>query len=566
VTNDAPRPPAFALRPLYRELLTGDVTYHALSADGTLDQALASMSLRQVDVEAWATRFLGQLDRVLTEPFVVAIMRRRSAAPAVERLRAAKHSLANSIARGVAPVSGATDGPGVEACRRAAAAVETRILAGTLREGCALPIAPGVGEPPPAYHGYSAGRSTLPPLPALPPLRALPAPPILAAEGASQARDSVPATLDDAKRWVLRLTCLHEMAAQDVLTLSVAITPSTRSHDDPDLAEALAQYGAVAEQLERQLDQYLRPLTSEPPAVTALLDHAALTFAALCEEVARAWSVHWTPRFLRQAELDPAASCCTFDLRLLRDREGATTGVVLTRRRTLASAEPAASWPTIALCTGGDRFAELTAMVSEGDRREYLLPSAGGDGGRPALRFMWSGLDITAVRWGHIAAVVTRNGELGGEGATTHAEFVLASPEAVLGDIGAPELSWTGDIALVGADFVDALENALTPLVGPSSALSVRVEVHYRYEMVPGMVTEIPVILISRPSNEPGLAVTIADAAEEWRARQQPETGSASWRVSLELSAPDGGALLLSMPNLLFPLATPGELADATSG
>jgi hypothetical protein len=69
VANQASAPRFFALAPLYNHLITRQVDIKFLTDNGTLRDAAISTVFTNVDIESWARRFLGDLDRF----FVVSV-------------------------------------------------------------------------------------------------------------------------------------------------------------------------------------------------------------------------------------------------------------------------------------------------------------------------------------------------------------------------------------------------------------------------------------------------------------------------------------------------------------
>ncbi|MBL8297656.1 MAG: LysM peptidoglycan-binding domain-containing protein [Rhodanobacteraceae bacterium] len=116
-------PRSFALRPLYADLVTrSGIIYAEVKPDGTLRPAEHGRDFQGVDVEVWARRFLGDVDRFLTVPYASGVFADTRARPALARILDAKQKLVGGVAAGLAEIL-VLDDPKAAAGR--AAAVET---------------------------------------------------------------------------------------------------------------------------------------------------------------------------------------------------------------------------------------------------------------------------------------------------------------------------------------------------------------------------------------------------------------------------------------------------------
>jgi LysM repeat protein len=91
----------FALKPLYRDLLSLTVQVQGVNPDGTLATPMPH-DMQGIDVEVWARSFLTDMELFLSAPYATEIL--RSAPAALTTLLDAKWTVAGGIAAGLAPV------------------------------------------------------------------------------------------------------------------------------------------------------------------------------------------------------------------------------------------------------------------------------------------------------------------------------------------------------------------------------------------------------------------------------------------------------------------------------
>jgi LysM repeat protein len=91
----------FALKPLYRDLLSLTAQVQDVNPDGTLATPVRH-DMQGIDVEVWARRFLTDMELFLSAPYATEIL--RSAPAALTTLLDAKWTVAGGIAAGLAPV------------------------------------------------------------------------------------------------------------------------------------------------------------------------------------------------------------------------------------------------------------------------------------------------------------------------------------------------------------------------------------------------------------------------------------------------------------------------------
>lgn len=97
-------PRVFAQRPLYQAAVTLAVEIHSLLENGALSPGASTVSFSAADVEAWARRFLADVDLFLSPPCVDGVYRNEAARQTLDTVLAAKAVLAGSIADGLTPV------------------------------------------------------------------------------------------------------------------------------------------------------------------------------------------------------------------------------------------------------------------------------------------------------------------------------------------------------------------------------------------------------------------------------------------------------------------------------
>jgi LysM repeat protein len=91
----------FALKPLYRDLVSVTAEVRQVKPDGTLGDPVQH-NMQGIDVEVWARRFLTDMELFLSAPY--ATQMQRSAPAELTRLLDAKWTCARGIAGGLAPV------------------------------------------------------------------------------------------------------------------------------------------------------------------------------------------------------------------------------------------------------------------------------------------------------------------------------------------------------------------------------------------------------------------------------------------------------------------------------
>lgn len=124
--NGAAQPRFFALKPLYKYLVTRTVSVAPLQEDGTLGVS-EEISFQSIDAEVWARRFVEDLDLFLSGSYTVAVYDKPNIRNQLKTILDAKSRLIPLIAAGLDTVLAITDSGKAEGLNSAATALEQQL-------------------------------------------------------------------------------------------------------------------------------------------------------------------------------------------------------------------------------------------------------------------------------------------------------------------------------------------------------------------------------------------------------------------------------------------------------
>lgn len=525
--NQAPMPKFFALAPLYRQRATRHVDIKFLRDDGTLSDAAVSTVFTSIDVESWVRRFLGDVDRFLTDSASVGVDGLPEISETRDQVVESKHNLASRIANqlhGVFDYSVYESDPGYQDSLQAARDALTERLRASLATAydisvivqCHTPASAASTEsdapwafehffktdadsdshkstsssaarPPsctdpdtaghasPSCHAASDAHSVMAQLcaPRIPaPLRVYPSPPVIREQAALPTFDS-PDGLQQLSLWSYRLICAHEFAAQDTLEIATEFNlPSLlpMQHTPPvgvDLFSAIAQYMAIADTLWALLEGRVNGANAYANAMK--------TFAALVETIAEHWHIR-SPQYGSEGlEGDcMAEKSHSFGVRVTYSESGeAIKSVSLIRRH--SPCWPRDTWLGVEVLLADGGSVPLTASQFE-PSNPIVVYTPGNDAEIPAsaaqsLQITWNGLNVSAFQNARSRISVVRNENLlydplRPEEATpsTSPVFLLKTKDAVANRNVAPLIERHQLQDISGDDLHGALENAIQSL------------------------------------------------------------------------------------------------------
>jgi len=388
------------------------------------------------------------------------------------------------------------------------------------------------------------------------PLRAYPAPPVLVGQYA----DPVPGdTLDDARLWTYRATFETQMAAQDLVWLTVGFNfapPSLGARlaatDDP--FAALAEYMTNAPAIQADLRNVLLP-PAELAADPAKRDAARSAVVALAE-IAGAVAATWgpippdPPQAAAEDPLVPELEVTvTMETRTRPAADGTPLIDLLLLTRQAGSdvwgPDGVQPWLGFVDAAGALRLLEPQPVDGHPEQLAYLpdvdIPAFE----RRVFAVVYPRLDAIGTQNARTAIRVSRN-ELLVPGKTTNEAFVYRTPQTHFAGVCVPALVHAEPIA-IGQGTVEGLTAALTTmfeeLLGdpPTAARTLEsVTVRYGYVLVPpsdggeGIVVLSPVVLRPIFPYDDGVPAGITAAVQVWLENNAPAPGTAGF-VTLEL-------------------------------
>jgi hypothetical protein len=520
-------PQFFALAPLYDHLVTRQVDIRSLGDDGTLGDATVATIFTTIDVELWARRFLGDLDRFLAPTTSARIGGLLGLSAVLARVIESKRNVASGI---VDQLQGVFAGPLDQEALQDARDTLAQLLDDSLIKGYDIP----------AMGSFAEAADPEPPRKPVP-LRIHPAAPTIVEQTTSPTFD-VPDELQQLSQWTYKLAFTHECARQDRVEVTTEFNLSSRlSRQSPssigvDLFNSLAQYMAVADKLWMLLDK--------SPHVNAVN-----TFADLVAAIAG----HWTTR-LPNNESDQvpdggllALSSHTFGLRVMYSENGQLIESV-----SLAQdpSQPGSGdrWPEVEVLLPDGLSVSFTAQPSDASSHTVgYLPESGIKPpafARQTLQLSWNALGVSAFQnaRGHLSVV--RNEDLLAK-LPTNPVFVLKTAGAPASSV-VPLIERSRPQEIAGANLQAALEGAIRTLFPPESLLAntrATWRMDYSYELARGdapsgdyspIRARVPVTLY--PDGPlTGAAQVLAMAGEGWIDTFQPAFDGGCWMLSVTL-------------------------------
>jgi hypothetical protein len=403
------------------------------------------------------------------------------------------------------------------------------------------------------------------------PLKAFPALPLIVSQS-GLGNPTEPPTLTTASLWTFRLVYSHQHAAQDHVGVTAEFNLSPPLRDalfaeiPQDLFTALAQYIAVADELNGLLTGLTDPKRGVTPSVLA---SAVTTFADLANQIARLWGTR-LPNTVGNApgsggddwiaaESQPFSAVIGFKTGTARQLES----YQLTRLE--GAVGPELAWPDVACQTADGSWAPLIVQKTEGGVRTYvpepcaeLVLSAW-----PSFALSWPNLNVGTVQNGRAKLQVVRNVDLlGARGPATAEAFVYRTALVTAANVVTPAISRIDPMPIIGATVEAALQtafNALFPSATRRPDLKLTLGLFYGYTVVSGpdpLVSELPVGLIPDHTLDDATAGLVAGALQAWQDNVQPNRTGGLWVISLMLysSIDPGKRVLLSIDRLTYAL------------
>jgi LysM repeat protein len=402
-------------------------------------------------------------------------------------------------------------------------------------------------------------------------LKAFPALPLIVSQ-TGLGNPTEPPTLTTASLWTFRLVYSHQHAAQDHVGVTAEFNLSPPPRDalfaeiPQDLFTALAQYIAVADELNGLLTGLTDPKRGVTPSVLA---SAVTTFADLANQIARLWGTR-LPNTVGNAPASGddwiAAESQPFSA-VIGPKDGTARQLAYYQLTRLEGAVgPELAWPDVACQTADGSWAPLIVQKTEGGVRTYvpepcaeLVLSAW-----PSFALSWPNLNVGTVQNGRAKLQVVRNVDLLGAGGPATAEaFVYRTALVTAANVVTPTISRTDPMPIIGATVEAALQtafNALFPSAARRPDLKLTLGLFYGYTVVSGpdpLVSELPVGLIPDHTLDDATAGLVAGALQAWRDNVQPNRKGGLWVISLMLysSIDPGKRVLLSIDRLTYALA-----------
>jgi len=538
-------PQFFALAPLYDHLVTRQVDIKSLGDDGTLGDATVATIFTTMDVELWARRFLGDLDRFLAPSTSARIGGLLGLSAVLARVIESKRNIASGIVDQLQGVfAGPLDQKGLQDARDTLA----QLLNGSLIKGYDVPV---IGS-------FAEAADPEPPRKPVP-LRIHPAAPIIVEQTTSPTFDE-PDALQQLAQWTYKLAFTHECAQQDLVEVTTEFNLSSRvsrqgsSSIGVDLFNSLAQYMAVADKLWVLLDK--------APHVNAVN-----TFADLAAAIAG----HWTTR-LPHDESDHvpdggflARSSHTFGLRVMYSENGKLIESVSLIQD---PSQPGSGdrWPEVEVVLPDGLSVPFMAQPSDASSHTVgYLPKNGIKApafARQTLQLTWNALGVSAFQNARSHLSVVRNEDLLAK-LPTNPVFLLKTAGAVASSV-VPLIERSRPQEIAGANLQAALEGAIRTLFPPESLLaSTRAtwRMDYSYELARSdtpsgdyspIRARVPVTLY--PDGPlTGAAQVLAKAGEGWIDTFQPAFDGGCWILSVTLhSALESDAYPLFTAELVY--------------
>lgn len=509
----------FAPAPVSTGLMSGSVAVRSYSESRAGDDSDilpdALLEFTGIDMTAWATAFLGSVDKLFAPDMAAAIAKLDPDRAA--SLARYKRRLAKVIAQTLIPVLVVPgEVPAVEPART--------LFHQSLLESLGSAYAANAGE--------GAPLRRCPPLPVISDARAI--------------TTQSPASIVEALLWDYTVTIAMPEAVQDELLLSVVLNPppllpegiagpQLRS-DAETLFEALARTAFEYPQIAPHLAQVLAG--GDAAVARAALERVE----ALIGGVARTWP-DWFGRTLPSEAISTAepgnwsyridfARCPELHVTRLPDEH-----------------DTLPPWPLIA---------GFTTPAESGQSTDSYQPSTSLPA--EALTFTWARLPIVWVQQANIAASTRRNANLvpsdAPEGTLVDPAFIyqtstVAGPESI--SPSAELSSQPIPIGTVAATLSAAVDELLAPfLASPAMAglalcdIRIEIEAAYRVSLADGIDSDMPIFrsgaILALSSTAPAEAIPVAEfrsgvieALFGWHAAMLPDDPHAAIRFAITL-------------------------------
>ncbi|MFI0724174.1 LysM peptidoglycan-binding domain-containing protein [Streptomyces sp. NPDC021224] len=407
------------------------------------------------------------------------------------------------------------------------------------------------------------------------PLRAYPEPPTLLDHQAV-----VPgqvSRVEDAVRWRYRCAVRHRPAEQDTVELTVtynqraAMAASVRSDD---LFTALARYDAVSAPLLGLLAG-LTVREQEDTAGGEVLARALDSFATLADDVAVAWSGHWTSEVPSAVVTGPpgdgpVADVYRYELGVLSE-DGWYTFLSLVRS---AEAGPGdVGLPdVVVVAADGERIPLVAAAdpaacgCTDTDCACLAFPPRTVAASVPVtFELTFPPVHIAGYQNASARARVTRNARLlGPEGPATREPFVYRTPDVGYPEPVVPFIDVTGVLPLGPwpSRPLDPLFD--TVFDGDPTGRTIAIGMRYEHTLVPGdrpVTVSLPVVQSPAGPYGDATAPAIVAAVDDWQQSMRPSPDGGAWAVRLSLYSsldPELRRPVLQLRHLASPLADPG--------
>ncbi len=584
--HQEPLPRCFALAPLYDHLVTRQVDIKSLNDDGTLGDAVVSAVFTAIDVEGWARRFLGDLDRFLAASTSSGPGGQSALSAMLAKAIDSKRTIASAIAE---QLQGVLDHAAYETAPDPDYQKGLQVARDTLRQQLHVSLLKGYDIPvmiqqdtssttPRAEAEPATRTDTHLGAPRVPvPLRIYPAPPSIGEQTASPTFDS-PHGLQQLSLWTYKLTLAHEFAAQDTAGITTEFNLSGRlpqrraSAPGVDLFSIMAQYMAVADKLWKLLSAGLAPQSGEETSHV----NATRTFADLAAAVAGHWSIRLPQD---QSDSVPESDCVagtshTFAVRVAYSQHGAgIESVSFTREQPQVDAGN--MWPEVeVLLPDGFGVAFLAQPSDPSSLTAVYVPKKGLEVpafAQQIFQLRWSGLNVSAFQNARSRLSVVRNEDLlydplHPEIATppTNPVFLLKTAEVVANSSVAPLIEGNHEREITGANLQAALEDAIQTLF-PSNGLVANTRatwrLDYSYELARSDTSlgdhspsraRVPVALLP-DAPLAGIAQALANEGQRWIDTHQPAVDGGIWILGVVLhSGLESGAHPLFKADLFY--------------
>ncbi|MEO6218284.1 MAG: hypothetical protein ABIO86_19810 [Sphingomonas sp.] len=531
----------FAPAPVSTRLMSGSVAVRSYNENWVGDDSDilpdTILEFTGIDMTAWATAFLGSMDKLFAPDMAAAIATLdpdRAASLARYRRR-----LAKVIAQTLIPVLVVPgEVPAIEPART--------LFHQSLLESLGTAYASEAGD--------GAPLRRCPPLPVTTDARAITA--------------QSPASIADALLWDYAVTIVIPEAAQDELLVSLVLNPLSALRGEIAAPQLPSDAEPLFEALARTAFEYpqIAPHLAKILAGDTTVARAALERAeALIGGVARTW-----PDWFAQPRPSETASAVeqgnwSYRIDFARHPELRVTRLPDEHGRL-------PPWPMIA----GFTTPAESGQPTDSYHSSISVPAE-------ALSFTWASLPIIRVQQADISASTRRNANLvppfAREGSLVDPAFIYRTPTMAGPESVSPSAELSSQPIPIGTDAATlsaVVDELLAPLLAPPAIaglalrdIQIEIEAAYRVSLADGIDSDVPIFrtgtILALSPTAPAKAIPVAefqrgviDALVAWHAAMQPEDSRAAIRFAITLSS--AGA---DTPS---PLARLGQVVAAVPG